>query len=80
LGKKKTNSLLVFRGVWLSIIGSQDFSSASYVLLRRKAIDGQGQGFNIGGETMQAEIYLPSNKLKTSLVLPSVENVGVISV
>jgi hypothetical protein len=57
------------RGVWLSIIGGQDFSLANYVSLRKKA----GQGINIKCDTMQAAKILLSQMQKQVTVIPHVK-------
>lgn len=57
IGKKRIPFLFV-RGVWLSIIGDQEFCLANYVSLRKKA----GQGINIECDTMQTAKILRSKR------------------
>jgi hypothetical protein len=64
---EKKNSLLVCQ--WSVVKHCRQSRTAARLVnvsLRRKTIDGQAQRVNVEGEIMQAEINLPSNKIKAS--------------
>jgi hypothetical protein len=74
-GKERILFLIV-RGVWLCIIGGQDFSLANYVSLWIKA----GQGINNQCDTMQAAKKSPFENVKASYSDSFCGKVGVICV